>query len=67
MSLFRNQTLDSSKLTIIHKTLKVARRAMADRVFLNHTNTELLAANTRKKNDELSVLVFNTMVKVLEF
>ena len=49
MSLFRNQTLDSTKLTIIHKTLKVARPAMADRVISNHTNTELLAANTRKK------------------
>ena len=49
VSLFRNQTLDSPKLTIIHKTLKAARRAMADRVILNRTNTELLAANTRKK------------------
>lgn len=49
MSLFRNQTVDSPKFTIIHKTLKAARRAMADKVILNRTNTELLAANTQKK------------------
>ncbi len=49
VSLFRNQTLDSPKFTILHKTLKAARRAMADRVILNRTNTELLEANTRKK------------------
>lgn len=49
VSLFRNQTLDSPKLIILHKTLKAARRAMADRVILNRTNTELLAAHTRKK------------------
>ena len=48
-SLFRNQILDSPKLTILHKTLKAARRATADRVVLNRTNTELFAANTRKK------------------
>ena len=49
VSLFRNQTLDSPKLTILHKTLKAARLAMADRVVLNRTNTELLLANTQKK------------------
>ena len=49
MSLFRNQTLNSPKLTIIYKTLKAARRAMADRVILNRTNTKLLTANMRKK------------------
>ena len=49
VSLFRNQTLDSPKLAILHRTLKAARRAMADRVVLNSTNTELFAANTRKK------------------
>lgn len=49
VSLFRHQTLDSSKLTLLHKTLKAARLAMADRVVLNRTSTELLAANTRKK------------------
>ena len=49
ISLFRHQTLDSPKLTLLHKTLKAARLAMADRVVLNRTNTELFAANTRKK------------------
>lgn len=47
VSLFRHQTLDSPKLTILHRTLKAARLAMADRVVLSRTNTELLAANTR--------------------
>ena len=49
ISLFCNQILDSSKLTLLHKTLKAAKFAMADRIVLNRTNTELLAANTRKK------------------
>ena len=49
LSLFRRQTLDSPKLTLLHKTLKAARFAMADRVILNRTNMDLLAANTRKK------------------
>ena len=49
ISLFRHQTLDSPKLTLLPKTLKAARLAMADRIVLNRTNTELLAANTRKK------------------
>ncbi len=49
ISLFRHQTLDSPKLTLLHKTLKAARLAMADRIVLNRTNTELLAANTRNK------------------
>ena len=49
VSLFRHQTLDLPKLTLLHKTLKAARLAMADKVVLNRTNTELLAANTRKK------------------
>ena len=49
VSLFRYQTLDSPKFNLLHKTLKAARLAMADRVILNRTNTELLAANTQKK------------------
>ena len=49
ISLIRHQTLDSPKLTFLHKTLKAARLAMADRVILNRINTELLAANTQKK------------------
>ena len=66
MSLFRNQTLDSPKLTIIHMILKAARRAMADRVILNLIIRSCLQP-IRKKNDEFSILVFNTIVKVLEF
>ncbi len=49
VSLFRDHTLDFPKLIFLHKTLKAARLAMADRVVLNRTNTELLAANLRKK------------------
>lgn len=49
VSLFCYQTLDFLKLTLLHKILKAARLAIADRVVLNRTNTELLAANTRKK------------------
>ncbi len=49
ISLFCNQTLDSPKLTLLHKTLKAARLAIVDCIVLNRTNTELLAANTRKK------------------
>ena len=43
--LFRYQTLDSPKLTLLYKILKAARLAMTDRVILNRTNTELLVAN----------------------
>ena len=46
ISLFCHQTCDSAKLTLIHKILKAARFAMADRIVLNCINTELLAANT---------------------
>ena len=49
ISLCRKQTFDSPKLTIIHKTLKAVRHAMANRVTLNCINTELVIANTRKK------------------
>ena len=49
ISLFPHQTLDSPKLNLLHKTLKAARLAIADRVILNRTNTDLLAANTQKK------------------
>ena len=37
------------KFILLSKTLKVARLAMADYIVLNCTNTELLAANTQKK------------------
>ena len=46
ISLFRHQTLDFPKLTLLHKTLKAAKLAIADRIVLNCINTELLAANT---------------------
>ena len=46
---FHDQTLDSPKLTLLNKTLKAARLAIGDRIFLNCTNTELLAANLQKK------------------
>ncbi len=49
VSLFRNQTLDSPKFRIFYKTEKTARFAIADRVVLNCTNTELFVANTKKK------------------
>ena len=49
ISLFRHQTLDLPKLTLLLKTLKAARLAMADRIVLNCTNTEFLAAKVRKK------------------
>lgn len=49
VSFFRNQILDSAKLTIIHKTLKVARHVMTNKIILNYTNTELLLVNTQKK------------------
>ncbi len=49
LSLFRHQTLDSPKLTLLHKTLKAGRLAMADSVILNRTNTELLAGQYTKK------------------
>ena len=41
--------IDSPKITLLHKTLKAARLAIAGIVILNLTNTELLAANTQKK------------------
>ncbi len=54
ISLFCHQTLDSSKLTLLHKTFKAARFAIADRIVLNCTNTGLLAANTREKQEAQS-------------
>ena len=60
--LFRHQTLDSLKLAILHKTLKAARLAMADRFVLSRTNTELLAV-IREKDNELNVPASNTMVR----
>ncbi len=47
--MFQHQTLVLPKLTLLHKTLKAAGLAMADRVVLNYTNTELSAAYTQKK------------------
>ena len=47
--LFCYQTLKFSQLTLLYKTLKATRLTMADYVVLNRTNTELFAANIRKK------------------
>ena len=41
-----HKILNLPKFTLLHKTFNVARFAMADRLILNHTNTELLAVNT---------------------
>ena len=49
ISLFWHQTLDLPKLTLLHKTFKAAKLAMADKIVLNHIKTEVLAANTQKK------------------
>ena len=49
VSLFRHQTLNFLKFTLLHKTMKAARLAIADRVILNHTNTKPLAINIPKK------------------
>ena len=49
ISLFQYQILDSLKFILLHKTFKAAKLAMADRIILNWINTELLAANTQKK------------------
>lgn len=38
--------LDLPKITLQHKTFKAARLAMADKMIVNYTNTELLIANT---------------------
>lgn len=49
ISLFHYQTLDSSKLTLLYKSLKAAKFAMTDHVVLNCTNMELFATKIRKK------------------
>ncbi len=49
ISLFCHQTLYFPKLTLLHTTLKAVKLAMANHIVLNRTNTELLAANTQKK------------------
>ncbi len=48
ISLFQHQTLDLPTLTLLHKTFTAARLAMGDKVAINSTNLELLAANTQK-------------------
>ncbi len=49
ISLFQHQMLDLPKLALLYQTLKVARLVMADRVVLNHINTEFLATNIQKQ------------------
>ncbi len=49
ISLFCHQILGSRKITLLYKTLIAASFAIAYCVILNCTNTELLTANTQKK------------------
>lgn len=46
---FRNQIFDLLKLIILHKTLKVVRYIIANKVIFNHINIKLLAAYIEKK------------------
>lgn len=47
--LFQNQILNLPKLILLYKTFKAAWFIIANRIFLNRTNTELLAADIQKK------------------
>ena len=49
ISLFCHQTLDFPEFILLHTTFKAVRLAIANNIVLNCTNTELLAANTQKK------------------
>ena len=49
VSFFQDQTLDLPKLILLYKTFKAAILALTDWIIINLTNTELLAANTQKK------------------
>lgn len=46
ISFLYHQILNFPKLTLLHKTFKIANLAIADYVVLNRTNIELFAANT---------------------
>lgn len=45
MSLFCHQSLDFSKVILLHKTFKAAKLVMADGTILNCTKNKLLAIN----------------------
>ena len=61
MSLFRNKILDLTKLIIIYKTLKAVKYTIANKIILNYTNTELLAANMQNKQQtQYTHLQFNS-------
>ena len=50
ISSFQNLILDLLKLTLLHKTFKVARLTISNRIVLDYTNTKLLATNIQKKD-----------------
>ena len=52
ISQFRHQTLDTPKLALLFKLIREVKLAMADRVILNKTNTELYKANVQKKQQK---------------
>ena len=45
ISVFRNQTFDSSKFITFFKIFKVVRHIIVDKIILNYTNTKLLIAH----------------------
>lgn len=49
IALCQYQKFDSPKLTLFYKTLKAARLVMFNKIVLNRTNIDLLAAKTQKK------------------
>ena len=49
ISQFHHQTLDTPKMALLSKLIRGAKLAMADRIILNETNTELYEANVQKK------------------
>lgn len=49
ISVFRNQTFDSSKFITFFKIFKVVRHIIVDKIILNYTNTKLLIAHIWKK------------------
>ena len=61
ISLFWYQLLDLPKLTLLYKTFKAIRLAMANKMVLNYTNMELLAVNIWKKRPvQQTEIVYNS-------
>lgn len=48
VSIFKNQIFNSLKLIFFHKTLKAVKYAMANKIILINTNTELFEVNIQK-------------------